>query len=1038
MEDSSSKRKRPSYLADLMNSDGESDGETKTKKNKKNKSDQEVPIKEDKPECLLCDKSEGSKCSIPIAASENTFAEVLFKLFQKEKLPIKLNEKALSKEVLCEECKILVEDVFKLQRDLREKKNEIVGMFRESKKFCTKTEAAMEEVTVSTSDRSKKSKKKQKTEDPEDEIFFIELLKEKKGDQYLVKWQNYSADYDSWEPTSSIPAHVVKYYEEDLARLGKPLPTVNGQMIIRVSSPEAEEDYEVENILEKRGIGKKVEYLVKWKNWNHPDDNTWEPVDSLEGAIDIIAKFENQLKDAVSETEEVYEVEKILEKRGKGKKVEYLVKWKNYDGPNDNTWENPESLKSAADVIIKYEEELKNTVLNKEKNNEVEKILEKRGKGKKLEYLVKWKNCEGPDDNTWERVDSLNSASDLISKFESEEVYEEVYEVEKILEKRGNGKKVEYLVKWKNFDGPNDNTWETLNSLNSSKNMIAKYESELKNKVINKEEEDEVEKILEKRRKGKKIEYLVKWKSYDGPDDNTWEPVHLLDNAIINEYENELLDVDKRQMEVEKKSASTKHNVGTQPSDDNNTKDEFENNVGDQKKYQKKHSKEVAKEMKRLSSKNMETTEIMMRESQQNGNKMPIEDKAVDEIMMVQSERGEELDQKTNGKSTKKDKQDSQINNQKSSNKTSKNKASKKEPEEKMQNDTESSNQGRPERTAKTNASSKIQEPVEEEVYTIEALLEKKGSRFLVKWENYTEEFNTWEPKSSIPTSILQYYEKDSSRLGQPAPSGTQQIKAIEEDWDEEFIVEAIIDERIKKGKFEYLVKWKGYDNAKDTSWEPVQNIGQYQHLIDAFEKKLMESKRESDITEMVEELEAEKRESQGKTITPIPDEEQSVSSISDAEIEKKLKEAKKKTTKKKKEDKKVIEEPQEEIFIIETLLKKKGSKYLVKWENYPEEYDSWEPKSSIPLSILQLYEADLSQLGTPVRSLSQPAEEDYEVEKILERKEGKKGNVTYLVKWKNFDDPADYTWEPSDNLEDVKDMVDQFEKDLEVNSFFS
>jgi len=109
-----------------------------------------------------------------------------------------------------------------------------------------------------------------------------------------------------------------------------------------------------------------------------------------------------------------------------------------------------------------------------------------------------------------------------------------------------------------------------------------------------------------------------------------------------------------------------------------------------------------------------------------------------------------------------------------------------------------------------------------------------------------------------------------------------------------------------------------------------------------------------------------------------------------------------------------------------------------VKWENYPEEYDSWEPKSSIPLSILQLYEADLSQLGTPVRSLSQPAEEDYEVEKILERKEGKKGNVTYLVKWKNFDDPADYTWEPSNNLEDVKDMVDQFEKDLEVNSFFS
>ena len=43
-----------------------------------------------------------------------------------------------------------------------------------------------------------------------------------------------------------------------------------------------------------------------------------------------------------------------------------------------------------------------------------------------------------------------------------------------------------------------------------------------------------------------------------------------------------------------------------------------------------------------------------------------------------------------------------------------------------------------------------------------------------------------------------------------------------------------------------------------------------------------------------------------------------------------------------------------------------------------------------------------------------------------------------YLVKWKNFDDPADYTWEPLDNLEAAQDLVDKFEKDLEVNSFFS
>jgi chromobox protein 1 len=65
------------------------------------------------------------------------------------------------------------------------------------------------------------------------------------------------------------------------------------------------------------------------------------------------------------------------------------------------------------------------------------------------------------------------------------------------------------------------------------------------------------------------------------------------------------------------------------------------------------------------------------------------------------------------------------------------------------------------------------------------------------------------------------------------------------------------------------------------------------------------------------------------------------------------------------------------------------------------------------------------------------PDEDDYEVEKIMDKRVAKKGKVEYLVKWKNFDDPADYTWEPVDNLEDVKYMVVKFEKKLEGQLFF-
>lgn len=40
---------------------------------------------------------------------------------------------------------------------------------------------------------------------------------------------------------------------------------------------------------------------------------------------------------------EGYIVEKILDKRVRGGKTEYFIKWENYDDPSDNTWEPAEN-----------------------------------------------------------------------------------------------------------------------------------------------------------------------------------------------------------------------------------------------------------------------------------------------------------------------------------------------------------------------------------------------------------------------------------------------------------------------------------------------------------------------------------------------------------------------------------------------------------------------------------------------------------------------------------------------------------------------
>ena len=52
-----------------------------------------------------------------------------------------------------------------------------------------------------------------------------------------------------------------------------------------------ENEYVVEKILDKRGHGKKVEYLIKWRGYDDPKENTWEPVENCD-CPDLIEEFE--------------------------------------------------------------------------------------------------------------------------------------------------------------------------------------------------------------------------------------------------------------------------------------------------------------------------------------------------------------------------------------------------------------------------------------------------------------------------------------------------------------------------------------------------------------------------------------------------------------------------------------------------------------------------------------------------------------------------------------------------------------------------
>ena len=56
--------------------------------------------------------------------------------------------------------------------------------------------------------------------------------------------------------------------------------------------------------------------------------------------------------------------------------------------------------------------------------------------------------------------------------------------------------------------------------------------------------------------------------------------------------------------------------------------------------------------------------------------------------------------------------------------------------------------------TDNTNITTNDESDSVDDVYNIESLVEKKGSIYLVKWENYPEDQNTWESKCSIPDCV--------------------------------------------------------------------------------------------------------------------------------------------------------------------------------------------------------------------------------------------------------------------------------------------
>lgn len=503
-------------------------------------------------------------------------------------------------------------------------------------------------------------------------------------------------------------------------------------------------------------------------------------------------------------------------------------------------------------------------------------------------------NGDAPDEPVASTSAETNGAADENDK-SAENGDEEGYEVEEIINHKYKGKRMKklYLIRWKNY-GPEDDTWEEESSLNCPE-LVEKYLLEhpderppekmpkvkvpkrpkkppteavpravpkraaanvaLQENSDDEEDEYEVEKIVNHRVQGGINMYNVKWKGWTNQH-NTWEPEHSLNcDDLLEQFKNQPKGKKKKGAKA-KKTGAIQIKLGKKK-------------VGGAKKAAKEDA-----------------------------------EYEVEKIVDVRTQKGKkEFRIRWKGWSAKDDTWEKlsaldcpeKIKEFEKSRKTTKNTKQK-----------SAGKKGAPKKKGGKKAKvvsddDEDDDEDESEDYEVEKIVDSKLERgetfYLVKWKGWSSNDNTWEPESSLNCADLlaKYnasakststtkkrksnlktaespkkvprksvtYADDVKETKKKSTKGKRnsEVETVEErdplapsdneesgnddDNEQEYEVEQIINVRKRKGTKEYLVRWKGCKPSSDT-WESEDKVN-CPDLIAKFEKQSKPSTSKTD-----------------------------------------------------------------------------------------------------------------------------------------------------------------------------------------------